>query len=105
MGSIEILGMSLPVAIGSITAAYLIYWVISTYLAYRKLQHIKGPWLASISPLWMFYYSCRGTLYLAVEDALRKYGTLPNHIRLLQLSRHLTPRTQVLPPALGRITL
>jgi hypothetical protein len=49
-------------------------WISSTCIQYRKLQHIKGPWLAAVSPLWMFYYTWHGKLYQAVEDALRKYG-------------------------------
>lgn len=56
------------------------YSVVRTYLQYRRLRHIKGPWLASVSPLWMFYYACCGTLYLATEDALKKYGKLTSKI-------------------------
>jgi hypothetical protein len=74
MGVLEIVSLSLPAAFGIVGGLWIIYLVTSTYLSYRKLRHIKGPWLASISPLWMFYYTCRGTLYLAVEDALKKYG-------------------------------
>lgn len=74
MAVTDTLGLSLPNVIGSLIGVYALYWTVTTYLQYRKLQHIKGPWLASISPLWMFYYTCRGTLYLAVEDALKKYG-------------------------------
>lgn len=69
-GLISVLGIS-----GVLFFLLSSYWIITTYLQYRKLQHIKGPWLASISPLWMFYYSCKGTLYLAVEEALKKHGT------------------------------
>lgn len=53
---------------------YVTYWSFSTYRQYRRLSHIKGPWLATVSPLWMFYYACQGTLYLAVEGALKRYG-------------------------------
>ena len=74
MGLIDIVRQSVASAIGAVVGLGLIYLVVSTYLSYRKLQHIKGPFLASISPLWMFYYACRGTLYLAVENAIRKYG-------------------------------
>ena len=74
MAFTDTLGFSLPIIVGSLIGVYAVYWTVTTYIQYRKLQHIKGPWLASISPLWMFYYTCRGTLYLAVEDALRKYG-------------------------------
>jgi hypothetical protein len=74
MAIVDILGLSLPAIAGAVVGIYGIYWTITTYIQYRKLQHIKGPWLAAISPLWMFYYTFQGTLYLAVEDALKKYG-------------------------------
>ncbi|KAJ9606749.1 hypothetical protein H2200_008758 [Cladophialophora chaetospira] len=75
MAVTDSLGSYLPTAIASLVGVYAVYWTVTTYIQFRKLQHIKGPWLASISPLWMFYYTCRGTLYLAVEDALKKYGS------------------------------
>lgn len=74
MRVLEIVPLSLPGIFGIASGLWIIYLVGSIYLSYRKLRHIKGPWLASVSPLWMFYYTCRGTLYLAVEDALKKYG-------------------------------
>jgi hypothetical protein len=49
-------------------------WIGYTYGQYRKLRHIKGPWIAAISPAWLFYHTCRGDLYLAVEAALKQYG-------------------------------
>jgi hypothetical protein len=52
-----------------------IYYVVSAYLTYRKLAHIKGPWLACISPLWLFYQTIRGRVNVAGEEVLRKYGT------------------------------
>lgn len=61
-----------------------IYYVVSTYLTYRKLAHIKGPWLACISPLWLFYQTIRGRVNVAGEEVLRKYGSLiPRNILLL----------------------
>jgi hypothetical protein len=48
---------------------------IATYLSYRKLSHIKGPWLASFSPFWLFYQTVRGRVYLAGQEALLEYGT------------------------------
>lgn len=69
-----------PASIAGVVAGLVgAYFILSTFLQYRKLQHIKGPWLAAISPAWMFYHSARGELYLAVEAALKKYGELaPN---------------------------
>ncbi|KAK7900958.1 hypothetical protein LTR67_003243 [Exophiala xenobiotica] len=75
MGLTERLSFSWLAVVGGLASLGLAYWVVSVFLSYRKLRHIKGPWLASISPLWLFYYTCRGTLYLAVEDALKKYGS------------------------------
>lgn len=60
---------------GIIGAVAISYWVIGTFIQYRKLQHVRGPWIAAISPAWLFYHTCRGDLYLAVEAALNKYGT------------------------------
>lgn len=74
LGFTERLSLSWITVVGGLASLSLAYWVLSVFLSYRKLRHIRGPWLASISPLWMFYYTCRGTLYLAVEDALKKYG-------------------------------
>lgn len=74
MGFTDGLQWSLPVVASSLVCLYGFYWTVTTYNQYGKLRHIKGPWLASVSPLWMFYHSCKGTLYLAVEDALQTYG-------------------------------
>lgn len=63
---------------GSIAAIFgavvVSYWLVGTFVQYRKLQHIRGPWIAAISPAWLFYHTCRGDLYLAVEAALKQYG-------------------------------
>jgi hypothetical protein len=58
----------------SIVGLYSLYWTITTFIQYRKLAHIKGPWIAAISPAWLFYHTLRGDNYLAVEAALKKYG-------------------------------
>ena len=76
---------SLSLIIGAVGGIFAAYWIVTTYLQYRKLQHIRGPWIASISPVWMFYYTVRGTLYLAVEDALKKYGGCNFSLRRLYL--------------------
>jgi hypothetical protein len=67
-----------------------IYYVVSTYLTYRKLAHIKGPWLACISPLWLFYQTIRGRVNVAGEEVLRKYGSpIPRNILPLTESPNL----------------
>jgi hypothetical protein len=66
-------------SIGSVTGIFgallVSYWLIGTFVQYRKLQHVRGPWIAAVSPAWLFYHTCRGDLYLAVEAALKQYGT------------------------------
>jgi len=52
------------------------YYVVTTIVSYRKLQHIPGPRLAAISELWMFNVTAKGDIYLEMEKTLRKYGIL-----------------------------
>jgi hypothetical protein len=66
----------LPILAG-LVFALLVYVAVATFLSYRRLQHIKGPWLASISPLWLFHHTVRGRVYLACQEALIKYGRDP----------------------------
>jgi hypothetical protein len=72
----SLLATSLSSSAGILAVVFLIYYVLSTYLTYRKLAHIKGPWLACISPLWLFYQTLRGRVNVAGEEVLRKYGSL-----------------------------
>ena len=69
------LATSLKSSAAILVVVVVIYYVVSTYLTYRKLAHIKGPWLASISPLWLFYQTIRGRVNVAGEEVLRKYGS------------------------------
>lgn len=52
----------------------IIYLSVSTYLSYRKLSHIRGPWWACVSPLWIFYHAFRGRIYLATHEVIEEYG-------------------------------
>ncbi|QIW98805.1 hypothetical protein AMS68_004323 [Peltaster fructicola] len=47
----------------------------SIWRQYQRLSHIKGPLLASCSPLWLFYHTCKGDVYLACEENLKRYGS------------------------------
>lgn len=57
---------------------FVVYTIVSTYLSYRKLRHIKGPFIASISPLWLFYQTIRARVNVAGEEVLREYGRNEN---------------------------
>lgn len=51
-----------------------IYIVARLYLNYRKFPQFKGPFLASISGLWLFRETLAGRMYVTCADALEKYG-------------------------------
>ena len=70
--------LSLNITIGQITllitALLLVYLPESAYLNYRKCPQIKGPWLASISGLWLFVATANGDLNLHIAALFEKYG-------------------------------
>ena len=43
---------------------------------YRKLRQFKGPPLACVSELWIFKEAAAGRMYLAMAQALEKYGSV-----------------------------
>ena len=47
---------------------------MSLYLNYRKLPQFKGPFLASISGLWLFRETLAGRMYVTCAEALETYG-------------------------------
>ncbi|KAI1612921.1 pisatin demethylase [Exophiala viscosa] len=61
-----------------------LYSGVRCYLNYRMCPQVKGPFLASISGLWLFMSTYRSRIYLDCADELDKYGTLariaPNKI-------------------------
>ena len=66
-----LVGSALP-----LLAIFFVLWYgVTTYLQYRKLQHIRGPWIASVSPLWLFYHTVRGRVNIACEEAITRYGS------------------------------
>lgn len=65
--------------------AVLLAWsLVSTVLAYRRLSHIPGPFLASVSDLWLIQTATSGRLSDIFEETARAYGPLvrigPNQI-------------------------
>ncbi|KAL8921692.1 MAG: hypothetical protein Q9208_005621 [Pyrenodesmia sp. 3 TL-2023] len=50
--------------------------IIQTLTDYSKLQHFRGPWLASFSKLWMMKHVYDGDMHVAVAEACEKYGPL-----------------------------
>lgn len=58
-------------AFAAITIAY---FVLTTWLSYRKLRYFPGPRLAALSELWLFNATANRNLYLVAERVLRQYG-------------------------------
>lgn len=55
-------------------ASFLIYYAATTFLAWRRLRHIPGPPLASISHLWSFFAVASGQSHIKIAKAQKKYG-------------------------------
>ena len=51
-----------------------LYALISSFVSYWRLRYIPGPPLACLSQLWLFKVTAQGRLYLAAEDAFKRYG-------------------------------
>lgn len=61
-------------AAGILAAITIAYYVVTSFLSYRKLRHIPGPRLAAFSQFWLFKVTAGGDLYLTADEVLRKYG-------------------------------
>lgn len=68
-------GLPIPWTAVILAAVGVSYVLISCFLNYRKLPHVKGPILAQIGPFWLMYHTLRGDLYLVLGDAIKKYGS------------------------------
>jgi len=45
-----------------------------SYKSYRRLSHIKGPWLAQWSQLWLLGSIYRQQTHLEMHEVSKKYG-------------------------------
>lgn len=50
-------------------------WLAAAVYSYRRLRHFSGPWLGSVSKLWMMRSTYGGRMHLDVADVCKKYGT------------------------------
>jgi hypothetical protein len=66
--------IQVPLTIYLLLGAGTLYLAVREWLSYRKLRHFRGPRLAAFSQLWLFKVTIKGDLYLAMGDALKKYG-------------------------------
>lgn len=59
-------------------------FVVSTVVSWYRLRHIPGPWLASVSNIWIIRAATSERLNLVFEETGKAYGPLvrigPNQI-------------------------
>lgn len=58
----------------SIGSALVTLYFASLFRAYWRLSHIKGPWLAQFSDLWLLGAIYRQQDHLEFYDLTKKYG-------------------------------
>lgn len=56
-------------------AALLGYIIFSGVVNYRQLQQFKGPPVAALSRLWLFWEECSARLPKSQQAAIQRYGT------------------------------
>jgi hypothetical protein len=53
---------------------FLTWHLVRFYLSYRRLSHIRGPWLAGWSSLWLVGAVWRKQSHLEFYEVAKKYG-------------------------------
>jgi len=68
--------LSPPIQIFLLAASLIlaVVFFMKWFWAWRRLDHIPGPFWASFSNLWLAWHARRGTLPFAIKEATDKYG-------------------------------
>jgi hypothetical protein len=66
---------------------YIATLFVASYIArelrtYRRLSHIKGPWLAQFTELWLLATIYQQKAHYVFYDVKQKYGTSPKLNRI-----------------------
>lgn len=61
-------------ALPALVTLFILYRLVATVRQYLRLQAFKGPWVASISSIWLVRAVNKGHLHLKTHEVLRKYG-------------------------------
>ena len=51
-------------------------FLLQTFRSWHRLRHFKGPFLASISPIWLVRHISGGRFHLDFMEVNQKYGML-----------------------------
>lgn len=63
-------------ALLALSAAFFAY-LVSTVLQWRRLAHVPGPFLASLTKGWMVKESLKGCQPISFKEVNDKYGRIP----------------------------
>jgi hypothetical protein len=83
--------MAIPEFINNLQVLILIFTVlfgvqlVASYISYRRLSHIPGPWLASWSSLWLVGAVWRRHSHLEFYDIAKIYGEYQDYTSFLLL--------------------
>jgi hypothetical protein len=58
-----------------IASALVASYLAQSFRAYRRLSHIKGPWLAQFSNAWLLGAIYRQRTHYEFYDVKKKFGT------------------------------
>ncbi len=61
------------IAVAAVAVAF-VYYILGALVSYRRLRQFRGPPLAGVSRLWLFWKECTGSLPQAQLAALEKFG-------------------------------
>ncbi|EXJ87353.1 hypothetical protein A1O3_04312 [Capronia epimyces CBS 606.96] len=64
-----------PRLIPGLAALLVLYLVVGAVVNYRKLRQFKGPPLAAVSRIYIFWQSVRHRFHISEYEALQKYGS------------------------------
>lgn len=61
-------------ALPALVVLFVLWRIVVTVRAYLRLRAFKGPWIASVSSIWLVRAVNKGHLHLKTNEVLRKYG-------------------------------
>ncbi|KAK6442792.1 hypothetical protein LTR95_000951 [Oleoguttula sp. CCFEE 5521] len=64
-----------PLILSVCFGLFFLYVLVSITVNYRKLRTFRGPLLAKLSGIWLFWQSCNKNVYEAEKAALKRYGS------------------------------
>jgi hypothetical protein len=73
------LAQKAPMVMLAILIFGITYLIIQRIRAWYRLQHIKGPFWAAFSDIWIIRNTGGGRMYLELAEVCDQYGKFHNH--------------------------